>query len=196
MGQRIIGGLLKGKKLFPIKGSHIRPTGDRQRESIFNILSDKIEDATVLDLYAGTGALGLEALSRGASVCIFIDNDKTAAQVIERNIRACRLEGNAKIIRWHIERNLRCLHALDIAFDFVFMDPPYNRGFITPTLENLHDSGCLKTGSLVIIEHASDDTIPKMDDIYTCYDQRRYGKTLVSFLNYMILFFVMTSALF
>jgi 16S rRNA (guanine966-N2)-methyltransferase len=195
MGQRIIGGRLKGKKLFPIRGAHIRPTGDRQREAVFNILSDKIGGAAVLDLYAGTGALGLEALSRGASTCIFIDDDKSAGQVIARNIHACRLETDTQLIRWNIEKNLRCLHRLNIVFDVVFMDPPYRSGLVPPTLRNLNDCGCLKTGSILVIEHAAEDTFPAPDNAYTCYDQRRYGKTLVSFLRYMILF-VVTSNLF
>lgn len=171
----------------------IRPTGDRQREAIFNILSDKIEGAAVLDLYAGTGALGLEALSRGAATGIFIDSDKSATQVIARNIHACGFEANTQLIRWDIEENLRCLHRLHIVFDVVFMDPPYHRGLIMPTLRNLRDCGCLKTDSMIIIEHATDDTLPMLQNAYTCDDQRRYGKTLVSFLHFMILFLVVIS---
>ncbi len=194
MAQRIIGGRLKGKKLHPIKGLRIRPTGDRQREAIFNILSNHIVGSAVLDLYAGTGALGIEALSRGASKCVFIDGDKSSIQAIEHNIRACRLEGDAIVIRWHVERNLKCLQVRNIDFDLVFMDPPYHSDLVGPTLQNLCDCGCLKTGSIVIVEHASDDRIQIPDNTYTCYDQRRYGKTLVSFLSYMILIFVIVFA--
>jgi 16S rRNA (guanine966-N2)-methyltransferase len=187
MGQRIIGGCLKGKRLFPIKGARIRPTGDRQREAIFNILSYNIVGTAVLDLYAGTGALGLEALSRGASRCIFIDKHKSATQVIARNIRACGFEGNTQFIRWNIEKNLTCLRGRNLAFDIVFMDPPYHSDLLAPTLRNLHDSGCLKIGSIVVIEHALEDNLPMLDEPYKCHDQRRYGKTLVSFLKYMII---------
>jgi 16S rRNA (guanine966-N2)-methyltransferase len=190
MGQRIIGGRLKGKKLFSIQGNLIRPTGNRQRESIFNILSDRIRETAVLDLFAGTGALGLEALSRGAKTCIFIDVHRSAIQIIERNIRACRLEDSTRIIGWNVAKNLRCLNTLGISFDIVFMDPPYNRGLIAPALQNLHAGGNMKAGSTVVVEHAPDDEIPETGDAFTCYDQRRYGKTLVSFLNYMILFIV------
>ena len=196
MGQRIIGGRLKGKKLFSLQGNRIRPTGNRQRESIFNILSDPIRETAVLDLFAGTGALGLEALSRDAKVCTFIDVHRSAIQVIERNIRACRLEDSTRLICWNVEKNLKCLNTLGISFDLVFMDPPYNRGFIAPTLQNLHSSGNLKTGSIVVVEHAPDDKIPETGDTFTCYDQRRYGKTLVSFLNYMIVFTVVIIYLF
>ncbi len=194
MGQRIIGGRLKGKKLFPIRGGRIRPTGNRQREAVFNILCDKIGGSAVLDLYAGTGALGLEALSRGASVCVFIDGDPFATQVIERNVRACRFESNVHIIRWHIEKNLNCLLGLNIAFDLVFMDPPYHRSLVSPTLQHLRNSGCLKTGSTVVVEQASDDKVSALnDDVYTCYDQRKYGKTLVSFFKFMIIFTIAVS---
>jgi 16S rRNA (guanine966-N2)-methyltransferase len=187
MGQRIIGGRLKGKKLYSIQGNRIRPTGGRQRESIFNILSDQINGLTVLDLFAGTGALGLEALSRGANDCTFIDVHRAAITAIEGNIRACRLGDRTRVICWNVAKNLQCLHSIGISFDIVFMDPPYNHGFIAPTLQNLHVSGNLKTGSIVVVEHAPDDKIPETGDTFTCYDRRRYGKTLVSFLNYMIM---------
>ena len=186
MGQRIIGGRLKGKKLSSINGNRIRPTGNRQRESIFNILSNRIADSKVLDLFAGTGALGIEALSRGAETCIFIDAHRAAIEVIERNISACRLKDKTRTIRWNVEKNLRCLNAHDISFDIIFMDPPYNSGFIAPTLQNLHTCKRLNAGSIVVVEHAVDDKIPRFDDAFTRHDQRRYGKTLVSILNYML----------
>ena len=141
MGLRIIGGELKGKKLYTIPGTLIRPTADRLRESIFNILSYLVKEAVVLDLFAGTGALGIEALSRGADSAVFIDNNKKALSVIERNIQSCAVDNRSQIIRWDIVKNLNCINSVDSKFNLVFMDPPYNKGMIKPTLNNLHDSG-------------------------------------------------------
>jgi len=186
MSQRIIGGDLRGKKLAKLHGGAIRPTGDRQRESIFNILSNRVAGASVLDLYAGTGAFGIEALSRGAEICVFIDHEKTAVSIIERNIRRCRLENRSRIIRWNIEKSLECLKSVPYAFDLVFMDPPYNQGLIAPTLGHLGNSGSLSGDAILLVEHSFQEKMPETVEGFTRYDQRRYGKTLVSFLRYMV----------
>lgn len=186
MSLRIISGELKGKRLFSPKGVKIRPTADRIRESIFNILAPRIPDSVVLDLFAGTGALGIEALSRRASFAIFIDSDKEALAVIEKNVSACRLQGRVKIIRADIVKNNAALKNVYPPVDLVFMDPPYNKNLIKPALINLSASRFLQKNALIIIEHAMTETLPEYVEEYTLSDQRRYGKTLVSFLNYMV----------
>ena len=186
MGLRIIGGRLKGKRLHPVPDRSIRPTGNRQRESIFNILSHQIEDAIILDLFAGTGALGIEALSRGAKSAVFLDRSKAAIAILEQNIRSCRLKEKSRIIQWNIRNGLACLKTVPLAFDLVFMDPPYNQGDIQPTLNNLNHIGCMKSGSTIIIEHSPRDSIAVDRTDFNLIDQRRYGKTLVTFLGYMV----------
>ena len=186
MGLRIIGGRLKGKRLHSVPDWLIRPTGNRQRESIFNILSHQIEDAVILDLFAGTGALGIEALSRGAKFAVFLDQSKEAIAIIERNTRSCRLKEKSRIIQWNIRNGLACLRTAPLVFDLVFMDPPYNQGDIQPTLMDLSNIGCLKSGSAIIIEHSTRDTIAVNKTDFSLMDQRRYGKTLVTFLGYMV----------
>ena len=183
---QIISGALKGKKLFSPKGIKIRPTSDRIRESIFNILAHRIPDSVVLDLFAGTGALGIEALSRGASFAFFIDSDKDAVSLIEKNISACRLQDRIKIIRADIVKNNVALKNGYPPVDLVFMDPPYNKNLIKPALINLSASSILQKNALIIIEHAQTETLPEYVSEYKLSDQRRYGKTLVSFLNYMV----------
>jgi len=184
---RIISGDLRGKKLHPIRGTVIRPTADRLRESIFNILSFQIRDAVVLDLFAGTGALGIEALSRGAEYAVFVEKHKDALAVIEQNLRSCRLEDRAKIIRWDIASNLNCLSSSDSRlFNLIFMDPPYNRNLISETLRHLHRSRCLEKGATVVVEHAPPEPVPENIAEFVIADQRKYGKTLVSFLDYVI----------
>lgn len=183
---RIIGGAFKGRKLSSLKGDATRPTSDRVRESIFNILAPDIENTMVLDLFAGTGALGIEALSRGAASAVFIDTAVPAVKVIRKNATACNIEPRTRIIRWDIAKNLNCLRPLNPPFDLVFMDPPYNQNLILPALQSLLTVNALRNYAKIIIEHSGNETIPQ--DISTLHltDQRIYGKTLVSFLSVVL----------
>lgn len=183
---RIISGSLRGKKLHAVRGMKVRPTADRLRESIFNILSSRIHEAIVLDLFAGTGAFGIEAISRGAEYAVFIDNSQEALSVIARNIEACAFNDRTKIIKWDITRNLSCIKSFNPAFNLVFIDPPYNRNMVNPSLLNLAKSGCLATGAWVVLEHAAAEPLQADPGVFEIDDQRRYGKTLVSFLNYVV----------
>lgn len=186
MGLRIIAGEFKGKKLYSVRGKTIRPTADRTRESMFNILSHQVPGAMVLDLFAGTGALGIEALSRGAESAVFVDNSRESLSVIRRNVESCALDDRTNIIKWNIEKNLNCLKAVKTGFDLVFIDPPYHRNLLKPTLFNIDQSNALKNGSCIVVEHAFLEPIPTDLLAFELTDQRRYGKTLVSFLNYVI----------
>jgi 16S rRNA (guanine966-N2)-methyltransferase len=186
MGLRIIGGDLKGKRLKSIHGKLIRPTGDRIREAIFNILSTRVAKAVVLDLFAGTGALAIEALSRGANRALFVDIGKESLSVLKQNIALCGLAEKADIIRWNIKQNLNGIKSMGQKFDLVFLDPPYNKNLITPSLVNLEKSDTLKNSACIVAEHSVYESLPT--DLYAFHlaDQRKYGKTLVSFLNYVI----------
>jgi len=186
MSLRIIGGSLRGKKLHTVRGIQVRPTADRVRESIFNILSSRLHKAVVLDLFAGTGAFGIETISRGAKCAVFIDNSRAALSVIERNIKACAYGNQTNVIKWDIKRNLNCIKAFHTAFNLVFMDPPYNQNIISPVLLNLFQSGSLERGACVVIEHAATETLVVDSEAFNIDDQRKYGKTLVSFLNYVV----------
>lgn len=183
---RVISGNLKAKKLYSAGGRVIRPTSDRLRESIFDILSFNVKQSVVLDLFAGTGALGIEALSRGAESALFIDIHNEALSVIKRNIKACELENKAKIIKWNIIKNLNCIKSDRAAFNLIFIDPPYNKKFLQPTLHNLRKVGCVKKGACLIVEHSLLEPIPLDFPEYEMKDQRKYGKSLVSFLTYVV----------
>jgi len=124
MTLRIIGGKFKGKKLLPLHGSATRPTAGMVREALFNICADRIRNARVLDLFAGTGAFGLEALSRGATAAVFIDSDKRAVELIRKNITACRATDAAMVFKCDAVSNLNCIGQPGYRFDLVFMDPP------------------------------------------------------------------------
>lgn len=180
---RIITGECKGKKLFSLPGTATRPTADRVRESVFNILAPDIVNTSVLDLFAGTGALGLEALSRGAAGAVFIDALPAAVKIIQKNVAACRMEARARVICWDIGKNLNCLQSGAQAFDLVFMDPPYNKNLVAPTLLKLMKQNVLTDGATVIIEHSAAETVPQDLAGLPLTDQRVYGKTLVSFLS-------------
>jgi len=186
VGLRVIGGNLRGKKLKSVHGPMVRPTADRLRESIFNILSFRTQEAVVLDLFAGTGAFGIEAISRSAEFATFIDHSKKALSVIAQNISSCDLDRHTKIIKWDIQKNLNCIQSFRPAFNLVFMDPPYNRNLIRPALSNLHRSNSLEQNACLVIEHAQLELIPEDLSEFQLKDQRRYGKTLVSLLNYVV----------
>jgi 16S rRNA (guanine966-N2)-methyltransferase len=186
MALRIIAGDLKGRKLRAVRGSKTRPTANRTREAIFNILAPHIPGSRVLDLYAGTGTFGIEALSRKADAAVFIDRDKDCIAVLQANLKSLCLEGQTRIIRWDVTKNLNCLNSLSPSFDLVFMDPPYLKNMIAPTLRNLHLSQSLASGARIIVEHSQREPVLAKQLPVEIADQRRYGKTLVTFLDYVV----------
>jgi 16S rRNA (guanine966-N2)-methyltransferase len=180
---RVIAGQFRGTRLHAPSGIDIRPTADRLRESIFNIVGPRIRGKRVLDLFAGTGAMGIEALSRGAIHAVFIDNHPQALDLIRRNIAKVRMAERATVITWDIARNLQCLHDRPVS-DIIFVDPPYGRGLIQKTLNNLQT---VETGvSMIVVEHDEKESLNDIPESFLLEDQRRYGKTLVSFFNGMI----------
>ena len=178
---RVIGGALKGKRLCPIRGLKIRPTTDYLRESIFNILAGGVEDAVVLDLFAGTGSLGIEALSRGAATAVFVDKYPQSIKALTRNICACCLERRSTILRRDILRGLSFLKSIGDAFGLVFIDPPYDKGFAERTMQLLARAESTSDGASIVIEHSRREVLPEKVARFVLSDQRHYGKTLVSF---------------
>jgi len=183
---RVIGGALKGKKLYSIKGLAIRPTTDYLRESIFNILAGGVEDAVVLDLFAGTGSLGIEALSRGAATAVFVDKAPQAIKALTRNICACCLEGRSTILKRDILRGLSFLKSIDRAFELVFIDPPYDKGFVERTMQLLDRAESTLDRVSIVIEHSRREVLPEKVARFILCDQRDYGKTLVSFYRHVL----------
>jgi 16S rRNA (guanine966-N2)-methyltransferase len=153
---RVVGGRLKGRNLASPSTRDIRPTADRLRESLFNILvhayDDPIAGARVLDLFAGTGALGIEAVSRGAAFALFVDNGAEARALLRNNVEALALGGVTKIFR-RDATNLGPAHPVE-PFSLVFLDPPYGKGLAERALVSLRDGGWLAPGALVVVEEA------------------------------------------
>jgi 16S rRNA (guanine966-N2)-methyltransferase len=186
MTLRVIAGEFKGRRLRTVAGLRTRPTAERTREAIFNILGPTVRQAHLLDLFAGTGAFGIEGLSRGAASAVFIEVDREASNVLIGNLQACGLAGRTRVLRWNAARKLNCLRHHEPKFQLVFMDPPYGRGLVAPALSHLHTSGCVADGARLVIEHDVNDLLPEPAEPYRLQDQRRYGRTLVSFLAYVL----------
>lgn len=179
---RIIAGQFRGRKLASIKEAAIRPTSDRVREALFNILGRKPTGSAVLDLFSGTGALGLEALSRGARISVFVDNNAHSLAVLQRNISRCNADACSRVIRWNIIKNLYCLNKDDQCFDLVFMDPPYGLGVIQTALRHLISREVLLPGALVVAEHPAKEAVDLTGTGFQMVDNRRYGSSALSFI--------------
>ncbi len=180
---RIIGGICKGRKLVTPENNAIRPTSDRVRESIFNILGNQIKGACVLDLFAGTGALGIESLSRGADSVLFMDIAKGACRIIRQNIDLCGLADQAALVPYDLSKSSIPPEVAAKRFDLLFMDPPYERGLLEKPLRNNTLLNCLDPGAVIIVEHSPKESIPADLKQIELYDQRKYGKSMVSFLS-------------
>lgn len=175
---RIIAGEARGLRLRTPKGSSTRPTSERVREALFNILGPRVIDALFLDLFAGSGAVGLEALSRGAKEVFFIEDDRRALSCLKANLQATGFNDRAHILAMDIRRGLGELRRRDLVFDMIFVDPPYRKGWgdiILPAIVPL----VLPTG-LVIIETAAAEGVPENADMKLT-GRRVYGDTALNF---------------
>ncbi len=176
---RIVAGEFRGRRLHTPKGEGIRPTADRVREAMFSIIGSRLPDAMVLDLYAGTGALGLEAISRGAASAVFVDQNPAAIRLIRSNIQLCGAEGRSRIIQASVQRAVRQLAGEALAFSLVFLDPPYGRGHVDSILPDLHRIADAST--MVVAEHHAKDILPSTCGKWVRTQERLYGDTAISF---------------
>ena len=175
---RIISGRCKGSVLYTLEGDNTRPTLDRVKESIFNILGNVFFEKNVLDLFAGSGALGLEALSRGASFCDFVDMSKDAVNIIKKNIDKC---GMKEVSRVHQTDFKNIVKVVDKKYDFVFLDPPYSKDMGLDALNMLNN--CTNDDCTIILETDYTDNVPDKVGAFIKYDSRKYGRTIISFFG-------------
>lgn len=161
-GMRVIGGTHQGRRLRTVGGLSVRPTSDRLRETLFNIISSRVADSRFLDICAGSGAVGIEALSRGASHVTFIENSRLASAVIQSNLNTIGITENATIIVRDAPAALRHLDSSDEEFDLVFFDPPYASGIYDHVLKRLGGGRLLSSEGLVIVEHLA-KTPPQLE---------------------------------
>lgn len=183
---RITGGIFGGRKLAAPADDRIRPTSDKVRQAVFNILRHQdfgfsLDGARVADLFAGTGALGLEAVSQGAGFCLFVEDAAESRALIQRNIEAFGLQGATKIWRRDATKLGAMTSASGGPFQLVFLDPPYRKGLVVPALAALREGGWLAPGAIAVVETAEDEEVAAA--AFELLDERIYGETRVTFLR-------------
>jgi len=178
---RIIGGEAGGRRIRVPKGCRLRPTSDMVREALFNIIPPMTGNS-FLDLYAGCGTVGLEAASRGAARSLFVERDPLLAKAIRAAAESLGLADRTEVMAADAERAIRVLSSRGERFDFIFIDPPYEKGLIEPTLERIVSGNILAQAGVAIVQHAAGEGV-QTDSIdgAVLTDRRRYGNTLLSF---------------
>ncbi|HCU23727.1 MAG TPA: 16S rRNA (guanine(966)-N(2))-methyltransferase RsmD [Deltaproteobacteria bacterium] len=179
---KIVAGSAKGRKLRGPKTKTIRPAAARVRESVFQILGD-LSGKRVLDLFAGTGSMGLEALSRGAEEVVFVDSQQAAVGLLFHNLQATGFLGKAHILKKSARSALEFLAKRKRRYDLIFLDPPYDKGFVDSTLEILHRCPLLAPNGLLVCEHSPREAPTFLSGLEIA-DERKYGQTLLSFLKW------------
>ncbi len=173
---RIIAGKHRGRVLTPFAGTDIRPTADRVKESLFSILSPRLAGARVLDLFCGSGALGLECISRGAGEVVFNDASRESLKVLEKNLNL--LKERATVLNCDFKG---CLNRVSGKFDLLFVDPPYAEDYLEQTLALAYERNLLAEGGLIVYE--SERAVDREYPFWEKADERRYGRTYLAFFR-------------
>ncbi|MCI8545727.1 MAG: 16S rRNA (guanine(966)-N(2))-methyltransferase RsmD [Clostridia bacterium] len=182
---RIISGTARGTKLFTLDGLNTRPTLDRVKEPLFNILNFKLQDSVVLDLFAGSGALGLEAISRGAEKAIFSENNRDAQKIIEKNIDKTKFNDKAVLIKNDYKKALTFISENNMKCDVVFIDPPYKTELVKNALLGILEKEILNEDAIIILETDEPERIEmQISDLkFEIVDNRKYGRVSLIFLK-------------
>jgi len=178
---RVIAGSARGRRLKSVRGTRTRPTTDRVKENLFNILGASVVQARVLDLFAGSGGIGIEALSRGAAIAVFVDNERACTEIIRANLINTSLLAKAEIYTNDVFRAIRILGQKHRQFDFIYLDPPYASGLADKALSAIADSSLLSGNGIVVAEHSSKEEIVQSALNLIRVRQARYGDTALSF---------------
>lgn len=176
---RVITGTAKGRRLTTLEGEDIRPTSDKVKGAVFNSIQFDIEGRAVLDLFAGSGSLGIEALSRGAKKAVFVDLSRDAVRVVNENLEHCRLKENATVFNGD---SLSYLKTTREKFDIVFIDPPYKKHLAQKALSLV--TKILNDGGIIVCETASDEELPDSIGNYTVAKSDKYSKTKLTIYRY------------
>ena len=184
---RVISGTARGTRLVSLGSADIRPTLDRVKESFFNQVGPGLEGLTFLDLFAGSGSMGIEALSRGAETVVFVEPNLEAQRIIMQNLEKCRMTGDSP--RWVLLKSpalvgLKSLKERNLSFDLVYLDPPFSDGLYEPSMLELSPSGILRQDALVVAEHFHKTVLQKNYDKLELYKDRRLGDSCLSFFSY------------
>lgn len=169
---RIIAGEFKGRRLESPADNSVRPTTDKVKEALFSILNDRMWGSRVLDLFSGTGNLGIEALSRGAAECVFCDSSRDSLRLIKSNITHCKAQEGARVIPGDFRKTLMNLEG---QFDIILLDPPYGKGFLEPAFELIRDQGLLAEDGVIVAEHRKEEDLPEEFFGFEKIKERKYG---------------------
>ena len=180
---RVISGKFKSRRLFFPKTFLTRPVTDRAKETIFNVLGSLCQDANVLDLFSGSGSLGIEALSRGANTVYFVESARIATSCIKKNLEVIEMESVGTILETPVELAIKKFQKMEKKFNLIFLDPPHNKGLIKNTLRQLDASDIVNLFGTIVIGHSNHESLP--EDLKTLCHQRsiKIGQTFVSFLT-------------
>lgn len=180
---RVIGGSAKGQRLTSLPGENTRPTLDRVKESMFNMIQMHLYNAAVLDLFAGSGALGVESLSRGAKECYFVDEHRESMKVIRENLTKTKLINYSTTLLMDFSRALESIQREGKSFDLIFLDPPYGKGLVEEALEIIANGKLLAPEGLVIIEQDKKESLIIERVPYILWKEKKYGNTMVRILK-------------
>lgn len=172
---RVIAGIAKGRPLKSITGDNTRPTTDKVKEALFSMLTSYLNGGLVLDLFAGTGGLGIEALSRGMSRAIFVDHNKNSIDVVNHNVNLCNFADRAEIYRNDAERALKVLKKRDLSFDLIFLDPPYKQESYIKLIDYLAENKMVNEQGLIVAEHDAKLELPDSISTFVKIKHAIYG---------------------
>lgn len=181
---RVAGGSARGRRIRVPKGRAVRPTAGKIKEALFNILPHNLEGAKLLDLFAGTGNVSIEALSRGAAEAILVDSSNDSARAIRENLRRFRFADRTKVWNVPVARALRLLARRGESFDLIFLDPPYERGWVEGSLKIIARSGLLRNAGVLVVEHSAREHVQPAYGSLLLDDRRNYGDTVLSFFKH------------
>lgn len=182
---RVIAGAARGRALKAVPGSNTRPTTDKVKEAIFSMIGPYFDGGIALDLFAGTGGLGIEAWSRGAQRVIFVDKEKISLDIIRQNVKTAGAESAAELYRNDADRALKALAKRDIAFSLVFLDPPYKMTTMDAVMAELAEKGMLAGGATIVVEHDASHRYPEELAGFEQVKQAKYGDTAVTIYRYL-----------
>lgn len=180
---RVVAGIYRGRKLERIEGMDIRPTSDMVKESLFNILGGEVINSNFLDLFGGTGSIGIEAVSRGAEHVVFIDSSIKSIKVLRKNLENLGIKNNVEVYNADYLTAINKLYQNSRRFDIIFLDPPYGTGIAQKALERINEKPILSGDGVIIVEHDARDAMPVSLGSIKMYREKRYGNTKLSFYH-------------
>ena len=172
---RVVSGVCKGRPLKAVPGNTTRPTTDKVKEALFNMIGPYFDGGVGLDLFAGSGGLGIEGLSRGLDKVIFVDRESKAIHVIQENLKACKFEENAEVYRNDADRAVKALIKREIRFDYIFLDPPYKKQQLVSLMEKMDQQDLVKTDGMIVCEHSFDVDLPETVGRFKQIKHEKYG---------------------